>query len=215
MSLNRPLPSRLAQLLLATAITALGAGNALAEKPDWAGGGKQQRGDAPPGQMKKADSGERAERRNRDERGPRQQADRRRDRDNYQGDQGKRAQRRDRRDRHDQRPVIVIQPGSYFNDGQRRHAHQWYGEQYRAGHCPPGLAKKNNGCMPPGQAKKWALGRTLPAGVVYYPVPQPMVVQLGVPPAGYQYVRVANDILLLAIGSRMVVDAITDLGRML
>ena len=25
---------------------------------------------------------------------------------------------------------------------------------YRAGGCPPGLAKKNNGCLPPGQAKK-------------------------------------------------------------
>ena len=95
---------------------------------------------------------------------------------------------------------MVIQPGGFFNDGQRRHAHQWYGEQYRAGHCPPGLAKKNNGCMPPGQAKKWRVGQRLPAGVVYYPVPQPVVVQLG---------------LLMAIGTRMVVDAITDLGRIL
>ena len=25
---------------------------------------------------------------------------------------------------------------------------------YGAGGCPPGLAKKNNGCLPPGQAKK-------------------------------------------------------------
>ena len=25
---------------------------------------------------------------------------------------------------------------------------------YRDGGCPPGLAKKNNGCLPPGQAKK-------------------------------------------------------------
>jgi hypothetical protein len=25
---------------------------------------------------------------------------------------------------------------------------------YGAGACPPGLAKKNNGCLPPGQAKK-------------------------------------------------------------
>lgn len=25
---------------------------------------------------------------------------------------------------------------------------------YGGGGCPPGLAKKNNGCMPPGQAKK-------------------------------------------------------------
>src|SRR5215469_15652792 len=25
--------------------------------------------------------------------------------------------------------------------------------------CPPGLAKKNNGCMPPGQAKQYAIGK--------------------------------------------------------
>jgi Ni/Co efflux regulator RcnB len=43
-------------------------------------------------------------------------------------------------------------------------------------------------------------------------VPQPVLLQLGTPPAGYRYVRVANDILLMAIGSRMVVDAITNLG---
>jgi hypothetical protein len=27
-----------------------------------------------------------------------------------------------------------------------------------AGHCPPGLARKNPPCVPPGQAKKWNLG---------------------------------------------------------
>ncbi|HEX8413322.1 MAG TPA: hypothetical protein VF637_05480 [Sphingomicrobium sp.] len=33
-----------------------------------------------------------------------------------------------------------------------------------AGRCPPGLAKKNNGCMAPGQAKKrFAQGDRLPA----------------------------------------------------
>ena len=48
--------------------------------------------------------------------------------------------------------------------------------------------------------------------MTYYAVPQPVLVQLGTPPAGYRYVRVANDILLMAIGSRMVVDAITNLG---
>lgn len=26
------------------------------------------------------------------------------------------------------------------------------------GHCPPGLAKKNPPCIPPGQAKKWRVG---------------------------------------------------------
>jgi len=75
------------------------------------------------------------------------------------------------------------------------------------------LAKKHNGCMPPGQAKKWQLGRPLPRDVVYYAVPQALVVQIGPPPSGYRYVRVATDILLLAVGTGMVVDAIQDLGR--
>ena len=36
------------------------------------------------------------------------------------------------------------------NKGHGAHGYVGYG----AGGCPPGLAKKNNGCLPPGQAKK-------------------------------------------------------------
>lgn len=89
----------------------------------------------------------------------------------------------------------------------------YYAEQFRGGRCPPGLAKKHNGCMPPGQAKKWRVGQPLPRDVVYYEVPQPLVVQIGPPPPGYRYVRVASDILMIAVGTRMVADAIQDLGR--
>lgn len=103
--------------------------------------------------------------------------------------------------------------GRHFEDRHREIVREYYTEQFRSGRCPPGLAKKHNGCMPPGQAKKWQLGRPLPRDVVYYNVPQPLVMQIGVPPAGYRYVRVANDILLLAAGTGMVVDAIQDLGR--
>jgi Ni/Co efflux regulator RcnB len=38
-----------------------------------------------------------------------------------------------------------------------------------------------------------------------------VVLTLGVPPSGYRYVRVASDILLLAVGTGMVVDALEDL----
>jgi hypothetical protein len=31
---------------------------------------------------------------------------------------------------------------------------EYYVEQFRSSRCPTGLAKKHNGCMPPGQAKK-------------------------------------------------------------
>ena len=87
---------------------------------------------------------------------------------------------------------------------------------YGYGHsCPPGLAKKHNGCLPPGQAKKrWTIGRPLPREVIFYNLPPTLVVELGVPPPGYRFVRVANDLLLIAIGTGMVLDAVTDLGRL-
>ncbi|MBL0933102.1 MAG: hypothetical protein IBJ15_23690, partial [Alphaproteobacteria bacterium] len=83
-------------------------------------------------------------------------------------------------------PSVNIQIGAYFGDSQRQIARDYYGSQFRSGHCPPGLAKKNNGCMPPGQAKKWRVGYRLPGDVVYYPVPNEVVVRLGVPPAGHK-----------------------------
>ena len=100
-----------------------------------------------------------------------------------------------------------------FGPQQQRAAQDYYGAQARSGKCPPGLAKKHNGCLPPGQAKKWQKGYALPRDVQYYPVPNELVVRMGVPPAGYKYVRVAGDILLVAVGTMMVVDAIEDLMR--
>jgi hypothetical protein len=35
-----------------------------------------------------------------------------------------------------------------------------------------------------------------------------------VPPAGYKYVRAGADILMIAIGTKVVVDAVRDLGRL-
>ena len=101
----------------------------------------------------------------------------------------------------------------HFSDHQRVVVHEYYFDAYRSGRCPPGLAKKNNGCMPPGQAKKWNIGRPLPREVVYYPLPQDLIVRLGPPPSGHEYVRVAADILLITVGTAMVVDALRDLGR--
>ncbi|UUZ71679.1 DUF1236 domain-containing protein [Polaromonas sp. P1(28)-8] len=79
---------------------------------------------------------------------------------------------------------------------------------------PTGAGQEEQRLHAPGQAKKWAMGQPLPGDVVFYPVPQAVTVRLGVPPSGYKYVRVASDILLIAIGTSMVVDAIQDLGSM-
>lgn len=102
----------------------------------------------------------------------------------------------------------------YFGNRQRDVIRDYYASEFSKGHCPPGLAKKNNGCMPPGQAKKWRVGHALPHDVIYYDLPHSVVVELGIPPSGYKYVRVAKDILLIAVGTSMVMDAIEDLGNL-
>ncbi len=76
-------------------------------------------------------------------------------------------------------------------------------------HCPPGLAKKRPACVPPGQAKKWRKGYPLPHDVVFVPVPDDLLVHLHPVPAGYQYVRVDKDILLIGEASKKVIDAVT------
>ena len=100
-------------------------------------------------------------------------------------------------------------------DRDRTTVYNYYRGQYAAGNCPPGLAKKNNGCLPPGQAKKmWAIGQPLPGSVVFYNLPAALLGQLTPAPAGYQYVQVASDILLMAIGTRMIAAAVADLSAM-
>ena len=97
---------------------------------------------------------------------------------------------------------------NHFEDRHRVILSNYYSDQYRAGRCPPGLAKKNNGCLPPGQAKKWNVGQPLPRDVVFYSVPQTLVARFGPPPSGCRYVRVGSDILVISIGSRVVVDVL-------
>ncbi|MEW6690294.1 MAG: hypothetical protein AB1452_14525 [Pseudomonadota bacterium] len=101
----------------------------------------------------------------------------------------------------------------HFDSDRRGAVRAYYEEEFRGGFCPPGLAKKRNGCMPPGQAKKWRMGQPLPRDVAVYDLPSALVVKIGVPPPGYKYVRVASDILMIAVGTSMVVEAIQDLGR--
>lgn len=101
-----------------------------------------------------------------------------------------------------------------FHDDMRVRVDVYYDSQFRRGRCPPGLARKHNGCMPPGHVvRQWERGRPLPRNVVYAPLPRDLVVQLPPPPLHHEYVRVASDVLLIATGTAMVIDAIEDIGR--
>jgi hypothetical protein len=99
-----------------------------------------------------------------------------------------------------------------FTTEQRGAVQGWYVETYGRGKCPPGLAKKGNGCLPPGQAKKrYAVGQPLGPGTPYGPVPPELSVRIGKPPDGYLYVTLDGDLLKLAVGTLLVVDAISGL----
>lgn len=102
-----------------------------------------------------------------------------------------------------------------ITDRDRNVVQSYYRNEFAAGHCPPGLAKKHNGCLPPGQARKlWTMGQPLPGALVFHLLPGTLLTQLSPVPSDYQYVRVANDILLMTIGTRLIVGALADLGGM-
>ena len=135
--------------------------------------------------------------------------------------QGRQQDRQEYQHRQEQRHQSMGDRRNGPGDGRQRHfgsvdrspIDRYYADQFRRGKCPPGLAKKGNGCMPPGQAKKWRLHHPLPRDVIFYDLPRDVLIHLGTPPSGHRFVRVAGDILLIAVGTGMVVDAIEDLGR--
>lgn len=105
-----------------------------------------------------------------------------------------------------QKDVVV------FVDTDRDAYHQYWVQTYGRGKCPPGLAKKGNGCLPPGQAmKRYNVGQALPSVVVVERVPTVLVTRLRTPPPGYEYVVVDGDVLLMETRSRRIADAIIGL----
>lgn len=143
------------------------------------------------------------------------------DNDDHGKDHGKHSQKFD--DKQDKREAKAykkaekrerkeIKNGTYFNDQQRTLVREYYVQNYANGKkCPPGLAKKNNSCMPPGQARNWVVGQPVPRGVTVYAVPQPVILQLPPAPYGYRYARIGGDIVLVQQQNNLIVDIIQGL----
>lgn len=63
--------------------------------------------------------------------------------------------------------------------------------------CPPGLAKKNNGCLPPGQAKKLGIGQRYAQSYgydryAYNQIPYDLRQQYGLDPSNNYYYDQGN-----------------------
>ena len=101
-----------------------------------------------------------------------------------------------------------------FSDTQREAARLYFVNEHGRGNCPPGLAKKQNGCLPPGQAKKrYVVGHSLARGIAPGTLPVELSARIGPAPPGYRYGILDGDLLKLASGSMLVVDAIEGLVR--
>ena len=115
----------------------------------------------------------------------------------------KKAEKRERED---------IKHGAYFNDQHRAYARRYYSTTFKDGkRCPPGLAKKHNGCMPPGQVKDLVVGQPIPTNVKVYQVARPVIQKLPPAPFGYRYERIGGDIVLVQQQNNIIVDVIKGL----
>lgn len=124
------------------------------------------------------------------------------------GDKGKQKGKKEKKSE----SSAAVEVSVHFSTEQRHAVEAWFVERHGRGGCPPGLAKKSNGCLPPGQAKKrYAIGEPLPPGVESHPPAAEVRVRLGEPPAGFRYVMVDGDLVKLAVGTMLVVDAIDGL----
>ena len=115
--------------------------------------------------------------------------------------------------------AIFVQPQRVIvvPERDRRIVYSYYRTEYSNFRCPPGLAKKGNGCVPPGRAYApprpvYVVGQPLPPTVVYQPVPPVLIERLEPVPPGYGYVQVDNDVLLMDMTSRMIADIVNDLS---
>ena len=108
-------------------------------------------------------------------------------------------------------PAFADKGGHHGDRGRGHEDHYAYGDRHddRRG-CPPGLAKKHNGCLPPGQAKKMhrdgLVGHRVPAHAVYR-VPRHVRATLPPPPYGYRY-AVVNDQVVLVSDADIVVNIV-------
>ena len=123
--------------------------------------------------------------------------------------------RESKQDHHEARHArggLDIDVNVVFASTERDLARIYFAENHGRGHCPPALAKKHNGCLPPGLAKKrYRVGHCVPSGVVIEALPRDLELRIGIPSPGYRYGLIDGDLVKLAVGSMLVVDAVQGL----
>jgi hypothetical protein len=98
------------------------------------------------------------------------------------------------------------------SDRDRNTALEFYRDEIAAGRCPAPMVRSNKACVAPGK-KPWKLDQAIPDDVKLDPPPGPLIMKLSASPAGYQYMCLGQDILLVGVGTRLVTAWVADLSR--
>lgn len=102
-----------------------------------------------------------------------------------------------------------IEPALRFTVRDREVFQAWAVDEYGKGKCPSGLVKKESDCLPRGlPGKRYKIGQPLPGAIVPAPVPLDLARRLGTPAIGYRYGMIDGDLVKLATGTGVAIDAI-------
>ncbi len=122
-------------------------------------------------------------------------------------------------------PPVVIPPGAptpptkppevgkHFDERLRTAVREFFTANRGSGPCPPGLTVKNGRCESAQANRAWRQGQALPPTLTAREAPAQLLEKLGPPPAEHSYVQVDGDLLLIHATTRVVVDAVLDLGQ--
>lgn len=102
-----------------------------------------------------------------------------------------------------------LKPGAYITPRYRKAVRQYLARHHGSGKpCLPGVVKQGAACRAGAGGGNWQIGKALPRGAQVQPLPAGLAAALPKAPPGTRYVLLAGDILLMASGSRIVVDAV-------
>jgi hypothetical protein len=110
-------------------------------------------------------------------------------------------------------PPKAPEVGKHFSTALRGAVRDHFTANRGNGPCPPGVVLKSGRCEAALSERAWKLGQPLQSGQSPKELPATLQEKLGPAPAGHRYVQLDADLLLINNDTRVVVDAVLDLGQ--
>ncbi|HEY8047821.1 MAG TPA: hypothetical protein VIE63_01515 [Ramlibacter sp.] len=106
-----------------------------------------------------------------------------------------------------------VKLGGFFDDKAEKAAKTAYERHFaKEKTCPKDMERQGKTCRALVQGHYWAVGQSLQPAVETYPVPDEVLSALPPAPAGYEYVRAGEDILLMSKGIHLVMDVMENVA---